>query len=680
MMELLKTRWPKSLLHGSQGAIFSENFLITLAAVLVGLASGMGVWLFKTLFELLRHGLFEGLGAQLAAYGTWTVGLIPLAGGLAVGLLTQFLIGEERYHGVAGIMESVALAGGRLRYWRIPSKILAAIVSIGSGASVGPEDPSVQIGANIGSLFGQWWQLSNDRVRTLVAAGAASGIAAAFNAPIAGIFFALEIILGEFSGGAVGMIVLASVTSAVVTQAVSGANPAFRMPGYGFDSAIELPLYLGLGILTGCLSAAYIFLLDRMKAGYARIPIPRWAKTVAAGALVGGVGILLPQVFGVGYDSIELVLSGETTSIGLLLLIMLAKLILTPVSVQGGFQGGVFAPALVMGSMLGGSYGMLVTKLFPGFLFARPAFAMVGMAAVLAGAVRAPLTAMMLLFEMTNDYRIILPLMLTVVVSVWVSTRLQAESVYTLPLARKGIRLHAGRNVEVLESITVGEVMEKDFPVLHPDDDSQAAIDQFWASHLHGLPVVTDNGELQGILSLHDTEINHTAETDRLISVGELCTCTLTTATPDETIGSALRRMAVQDIGQLPVVACAGSRTLVGLLTRADLAKAYDAALARLASARYRAERLKISASTNVEIEELRVEPNSACANQEMRAIQWPADCLIASILRGARMIVPRGDTVVRPGDILLAVAVESDRAHARALTKTQLQPDILPK
>lgn len=667
-----KDFWPGVWLRQSRNTIFTENFLITLAAVLVGLASGIGVWAFKALFNLLKKFLFVTVAGWMSGIGDWTVILIPVAGGLVVGLIVHFIIGEERYHGVAGIMESVALAGGRLRFWRVPSKILASIISIGSGASVGPEDPSVQIGANIGSMFGQWWQLSNERVRTLVAAGAASGIAAAFNAPIAGIFFALEVIMGEFSGGTVGMVVLASVTSAVVTQAVSGASPAFSIPGYGFDSPIELPFYLILGLLTGCLSAAYIYFLDKAKVIYSGIKIPRWAKTVLAGLIVGCIGFLLPQALGVGYESIEMVLGNSTTTIGLLLLIMLAKLVLTPVSVQGGFQGGVFAPSLVMGSMLGGAYGMVVTKLFPSFIFARPSFAMVGMAAVLAGAVRAPLTAILLLFEMTNDYRIILPLMLTVVVSVWVSSRFEPESVYTLPLSRRGIRLHAGRNVEVLESITVGEVMEKDFPVLKQNDDLQSAIDHFWSSHLHGLPVIDDNDELQGILTLRDTENIQSQDSDRTITVKGLCTSALVTATPDETIGSALRRMAARDIGQLPVVEYPGSRKMVGLLTRADLAKAYEAALARLASARYRAQRLKISANTNVEIEEMRVEPDSACANREMRAIQWPSDCLIASILRGARMIVPRGETVVQPGDILLTVAAESGRNQARVLCKSR--------
>lgn len=239
----------------------SESVIQGGIALVVGLASGVGVWLFKLLIDLANQFMFGKLGTFLSQWGGWTVMLLPALGGLVVGLIVHFFIGEERHHGVAGIMEAVALAGGRLRYKRMPAKAVGAAISIGSGASVGPEDPSVQIGANLGSLFGQWLHLSDERVRALVAAGAASGIAAAFNAPIAGVFFALEIILGEISGNTLGVVVLSAVVSSVFTQAVAGPEPAFHVPAYAFNSAVELPFYLVLGLLAGPISALYVRLL-----------------------------------------------------------------------------------------------------------------------------------------------------------------------------------------------------------------------------------------------------------------------------------------------------------------------------------------------------------------------------------------------------------------------------------
>ena len=343
----------------------SESSVLAGAALLVGLTSGAGVWLFKRLIDLFHWMAFDRLGTGLAQWGVWTVALLPVLGGLVVGLIAHFLIGEERHHGVAGIMEAVALAGGRLRYQRVPAKAVVSALSIGAGASVGPEDPSVQIGANLGSMFGQKLRLSDERVRTLAAAGAAGGIAAAFNAPIAGVFFALEIVLGEISGNAFGVVVLASVVSAVFTQAVSGTQPAFRVPAYAFNSAWELPLYLGLGLLAGLVAAVYVGALYVVQDAFHSWIAPCWVKPVVAGVIVGVVGIFLPQIFGVGYETIEKILAGDSFAVLLLLALLVAKLVMTSVSIGGGFPGGVFAPSLFLGAVLGATYGQMVQLLFP---------------------------------------------------------------------------------------------------------------------------------------------------------------------------------------------------------------------------------------------------------------------------------------------------------------------------
>ena len=223
----------------------SETLTMTGVALVVGLLSGLGIWLFKQIITLVTNWSFGNLGHFLQPLGIWSIALVPVAGGLVVGLIVHFFVKEDGRGGVAGVMESEALAGGRLRYKRAPAKVVAAAISVGVGASLGPEDPSVQIGANIGSMFGQLFHLSDERIRTLVASGAAAGIAAAFNAPIAGVFFALEIVLGEISIANLGAIVMSAVISSAVTQAISGTQPAFSIPAYAFKSAWELPLYSG---------------------------------------------------------------------------------------------------------------------------------------------------------------------------------------------------------------------------------------------------------------------------------------------------------------------------------------------------------------------------------------------------------------------------------------------------
>lgn len=597
---------------------FSESVALAVIAILVGLTSGIGVWLFKQLFNVIYQYAFDGIdtplgllhqkefalrlfqdlanwvgfdriGTVLGYLGNWMIFFIPVIGGLAVGLISHFIIGKERYVGIAGIMESVALGGGRLPYRKIPTKTVAAALSIGSGASVGPADPSVQIGAYVGSMFGQLLRLSDERIRALVASGVAGGIAAAFNAPITGIFFALEIIIGELSVNAFGIVALASVVSSVFTQAVSGHQPAFHIPAYTFNSVWELPLYFGLGVLSGLGAAFYIRLHHFTRGIFDTWNAPRWFKPAVAGLAVGLVGMHLPQVFGTGYATIEDILHGKPMEVTLLLSLALARLVLTPLCISSGFHGGVFAPALFSGAALGGAYGLVAKQVFPSLNISPPAFAMVGMAAVLAGTIHAPITSFILLFEMTHDYRIILPLMAAVNVSLFLSWHLQHDSVYTLGLARKGIRLKRGRDVDVLETITVNEVMETEIVTLRESDSLSLATDLFTRKRYHGLPVLNNAGELTGIITVQDIDRAQGDDSGMVRTVGEVCTRDLLLAYPDETIGAALRRIGVRNVGQLPVVARNNLRRLVGLLRTTDIARAYDLALTHRAKIRHRA-------------------------------------------------------------------------------------------
>ncbi|MGC9021857.1 MAG: chloride channel protein [Dissulfurimicrobium sp.] len=635
----------------------SESMVLGGVALFTGLGSGVGVWLFKCLIGLAHLFFFERLGYFLNFLGPWRVLPLPVLGGFAVGLLVYLVGGQKRLQGVSGLIEAVAIAGGRLPYMFAPVKAVASALSIGSGGSVGPEDPSVQIGASFGSMLGQKLRLSDERIKILVAAGAAGGISAAFNAPIAGVFFSMEIVLGEISGGALGIVILSSVISAIFTQWASGPEPAFHVFHRSISAFKDLPLYLGLGLVSGPISAIYTRLLYIFKDMFSAWRFPGWLKPAIAGVFLGIIGVFLPQVLGVGYRTIEGVLGGQHLGLLLLFAILAAKLIVTPMSIASGFQGGLFAPALFIGAILGAAYGSVADSLFPTLFIDPSSFAMIGMAALLAGAVHAPLTAILLIFEMTKDYTVMPPLMLAVAVSFFVSRRLQRDSIYFYAFARRGIRIEHGRDVEVLEGLTVSQIMKREIEVLHESDSLAAASNTFMRLRTHSLPVVDSDGWLVGIFTMQDLD---RAYGEGKKNVGEACTRELLVTYPEETSAEALRKMGIRDIGMLPVVEKGNRRRIIGLLQRDDIIRAYNVALTLRAEGRHHMQQIRLGAVSGATVREFVVRPGSSCAGKKISEVAWPGDALVVSIRRGHRLIIPHGETVLQGDDVIVVVTKDS--------------------
>lgn len=575
--------WPYRALHRLRVLMrrSDQGALITVAVAL-GLSVGVGVKLFQLGIELF-HELFQTILTQQVlspVFGAAAIVVsLSLAGALA-GLLVVRFIGHEALHGVAAIMNAVAYEGGELPYRKTPAKALVSALSLGAGASVGPEDPSVQIGASLGSWFGAILRLHGDIVRLLVAAGAAAAIAAAFKAPIAGVFFALEIILnGAFEVRSFSIVVLAAVVASGLTQALS---PEAEMGpfNYSLGSPLEIAVFLPLGLGLGLVSIAFIRLLywqrDRWDSLH-RLPVP--VKTALAGALVGVVAIFLPQIMGPGREAMSAVLSGEAGySFGLLIILGVAKLVMTTVSIGGGFVGGVFAPSLFIGTMLGAAYGQVVVALFPTGGGNAQGYAIAGMSALLGGAIRSPITAILLVFELTNDYSLILPIMLATVGCVIVAERF-SPGIYHLGLARHGIRLPRGKEVDLLETVMVSEAMRSPAPVIAANASLVNLRDRLRSEQTNAMVVLDDDQKLAGIVTLADLQRAYAETGGDGQTAGDICQRKVITIGPDDTVRSAVRRMGDAGVGRLPVTE-PESGAVVGLFDRKGVMRAYKRATA----------------------------------------------------------------------------------------------------
>ncbi|MBN1485559.1 MAG: chloride channel protein [Chloroflexia bacterium] len=669
----------------------SELSLLAVLAVLVGLLAGVGTVAFHWLLGngLLGRGdeillrLADGREWSIPAHGAgatwWGVALVlalPPAGLLLAVLLVRLLGRGEHGHGVAGIMEAVALRGGRIRLWPALARILASLSTIAAGGSAGTVDPSVHIGATLASWLGQRLHFSERRLRVLVACGTAAGVASAFNAPIAGVFFAQEIILGEFTTTAFGLVVLSSVTASVIGRILRGEHPAFGIPAYTLRSPWEMFLYLGLGLLAGLISALYARGLLGVESLFDRWKGPFLLRTLLGGLVVGLTGWAFPRLLGVGYGSMDRLLQGERLAWGLLLLLMLLKPLLTAVTLSSGGSGGVFAPSLFIGCLLGSAYGQLANRFFPQVSAPAPAYALVGMGAVLAGAVHCPITAILLLFEMTHDYHVILPIMLSVVVSTLLSQRLSPRSVYTERMARRGLDIRFGRDVNVMEMITVEEAMGQDFDAVPPDMSLPELGILFEQSAHHGFPVVDGGGRLIGVVTLSD--YRRALESGRLGTVADVCTCNPVVVHPEQSLNDALHLMASWDVGRLPVVPREDSSRIVGLLRRHDVIRAYNKGLARRLEIAHQVQQMQVASYRQGELFTLELPSGAAGAGLLVKDLRFPAGTIVVSVQRGERALIPRGDTRLQVGD-LLAVMVQ-DGAGAARVRELLLEGKGLPR
>ena len=583
---------------------FREEYFLTLMAILIGVATGCGASGFFLLIEEANVFAY-GHGAQAGGlFGgrLWMLVLLPAAGALLVGFMTYYWAAEARGHGVPEVMDAIHRRDGIIRPRVAIIKAVASALTIGSGGSAGTEGPIIQIGAAIGSGFGQWLKVHRRQMGVLVACGAAAGIASIFNAPIAGVLFALEIFLRDFSFRSFSPVVFSSVLSCSTTHylqsrfAAEGAEidrAIFSVERVGYDFiGTELFYYLVLGGLCAIVGVTFVRLLYWSEDVFDKLNLYGPLKPLlgAVGLGVTGVSYCLiagqhvqPEFFGNGYPMIEIAVSDELLNlytgyagIGLLLVIATLKLVATCLSLGSGGSGGVFAPSLLLGAMVGGALGLLLKQFGWVEDTSVTAYALVGMAAMVAATTHASLTAIVILFEMTRDYKVILPVMFAAIVSTAGAKMLLADSIYTLKLRRRGVRLGTLADLTILKQLTVGQVPRVQVQLVQPDDPLQKLIDLAGQSESPEFVVVDDQGDYQGMVTAQDLRTALLQpEAVPLLLVGELLRPEIPTVNPQESLDSVLDKFSRTESAALPVTAPGDEEEITGLVTRQAVMATY---------------------------------------------------------------------------------------------------------
>lgn len=563
----------------------SENTLMAILAVGIGLLAGLCNYAFRSCIDFFRWLIIEN-GGQIAGYSPyawnanrlWAIAFPVIGAILMLPLFIRYK--DDMAFGFPRFLETVNLRGGRLPLRLMFTRGISSALTIGSGGSAGQEGPIAQIGGTAGSVVGHLLGMSGERLKVLIGCGVSGGVAATFNAPLAGVFFAHEIVLlSSFELSSFTSIVISSGMATVVSRAMYGDIPAFDVPAYQLVHPLELALYALLGVGCGCLAALFITGYGKTRDFFGRLMVNPLLKPVLGGFLAGCVGVLLPQVQGNGYEFIEKAVSNDVGWLIVTLLIA-GKMAATCFTVGSGLPGGTFAPSLFIGSVTGMSFGFLANSLFP-FQTATPgAYALVGMGAFLASVTHAPMTGIFLLFEMTGSYKVIVPIMLACAIGTAVARHFRKDGIDTADLAARGIDLRAGREQTVLERIRVRGVMMHDPEILPETMTIRQFLARSHSQRQNTFPVVNAGGELSGVVVIHDfLGIAFEPELLDRVTLGEMAAVEIHTITSDNSLAEAFQIFEHTPLDELPVVAPTEQKRVVGILTRRAITGAYNRAI-----------------------------------------------------------------------------------------------------
>ncbi len=642
-----------------------------MASLVLGVLVGTATSALAVLIDLVESGTswFE----ESTGWGVWAFfALIP------AGMFISWLLNQKFGPGISGggvteTMVGLSLHGGYLPTKHIIPKIVATAATLGTGGSGGREGPVVYIGASIGSKLARLTNFDHDHIRSLVAAGAGAAIGASFNAPIAGMLFAMEVILGSFAIRHLNAVVIASVGAAVTADLLIGQDLILSSPPHDLGSPQELILYTALALLAVAVGLIYLKFED--SAAKWRWPdrLPGWSRPLIYGGTVALLGVVWPDSLGTGLDFLNGLL--RLTDAGSLLwwslgLVALAKIVTSILTREGGGSAGEFMVSLVIGGSLGAAFGMFVRSFGGVESIDTGAFVVVGMAAALATTARAPLTAVILVFELTGNYGLVLPLMLVAALATFLGDRFHPDSAYTAKLLREGIRLPKTEDIDLLDTVDVRDVMQDIDGVLHPWQTLADAAEFFDTTTHHGAPVVNDEDKLVGILSLSDIALHGGPSMEK--TVAEAMSRDPITISRNDPVSMALSRMASMGVGRLPVLSDDGDQRIVGMFRRVSVVNAYEQALSTSKGRELYRERKRIRSQPGADFVELAVEEGSPIANELIAQVVWPPDIVLVSIRRGTAVLVPHGDTPIRINDVLTVFGTSDSVAEIRQLAAAE--------
>ena len=556
------------------------NLKLLVLAVTIGLLSAGGAVTFRWMIDIFQN-LFWGPGSDFVRKVTgspWYLTLlVPAAGGLIVGPVIFFLVPEAKGPGVPEIIKAVSKGQSHIRHRVTFLKALVTSLLLGTGASVGREGPIAQIGASVGSSMAQLLKIPPELHRVCLAAGTAAGIAATFNAPVAGTFFAIEIILLDIEVTYISYIMTAAIVASVFSRVFYGQFPTFMVEPFEMVSHWELGLYLILGIIAGFASICFVRLLYFSQGLFDQLKIREWLKPCLGGLLLGGIGLYLPQVMGVGYETINLALAGEM-ALSLAVLLLLFKMLGTALCIGSGMSGGIFAPSLFLGSALGVVMGLLADLMIPGLAVNPAYYALAGMGAMVAGTTLAPITAILTIFELTYDYHVILPLMVSCIPSSIIVRVFFGYSIYEMKLLKQGINIVRGHDITVLRHLRVDKFMSKNFETIQVSAPLMAIVDKMVASPYPHFIVLNPDREMVGVLSLRDikSSLKNFDDLKNFVIAADLMSSQVISVNTRDSLEHAMELFESHSISLLPVTHPLNPREVVGILKKDALLQAYE--------------------------------------------------------------------------------------------------------
>jgi len=682
---------------------FSQISYLMIIGGFTGILGGFGaIGVIYTIrfFQYLALQQHEHVLLALSSLPWFVKILIPTIGFSIVGFLVNKWAKEAKGHGVPEVMSAIALNNGVIRPIVVVIKAIASAITIATGGSVGREGPIVQIGSGIGSTIGQLLRLSPERLTILVGCGAAAGIAATFNAPIAGAFFALEVIIGNFALRAFSPIILSSVLATVVSRFFLGDHPSFALTKiYMLVSVWEIPLYIILGVLTGAVSILFIQTLFQTEEWFDNLKLSPYLKATFGGLLVGIIIIFVPNIYGTGHETIESILNltihaesvPKIAQLGFLkyfyhgahlgylivgfILLLFAKLLATNITLSSGGSGGIFAPSLFLGATCGAIYGIIVNYLFPTVTAPIGAYAIVGMGAVVAGTTHAPITAGLILFELTNDYKIILPMMITCTISTLMSRGVNVDSIYTIKLTRRGISLNQSDEAMIMKSFRVSDVMKGNPPVIPETASFNALVHTFLNNQNPEYFIINEQRQLLGVVSLHHLKsVMYDENLKNLVLASDIMEETNQLVFPETSLAECMTQFAVSEQEHLPVIDNKQHRQLLGYISHGELINLYDREIlkknvAELKFVREGEEKRRkelIKLPEDYDLEYIRISDKHAGKSLAELNLRARFNITILTISRNedngnCRLEIPTADSVLAKNDLLFVVGKRED-------------------